>query len=471
MNSNDNYLSLGNNLLEIPSNEPIAEYSADTDEDTCSYSENTNSDPIDSFVKYYKAMVINNTLLAYDEKHHRYSELTLDQFRSIFSYLTDFAYDDNSINEAYTELLSNESIKRATFPYTPNIIVFNNGVFNVKKGKLKKHSPEYFNKITVNANYIVPDEDEPEKDFDEAPKFKNFIDKISDGDKEVRNRMLEFLAYCLLPTNPGKYVFVLGPEQNSGRSTLLNMLKKLVEDTAVCSVNLKALASKHTADALIHSQIGVASAVSNDDFNTATIKELYRITSEDTAYSSYAQGKGSSETFHTKIIMESMGHLRFDKFHTEEWNRLVIVPFIKSIPRDERKDKIKLKKDERDLVATVLANTAHKLYCNNFIFKDCPKALELKQKWIADSSPVVASFVKQCCIITNDNSRIHTEDLFSAFEIFCFENNLTLISKKLFSSQIKALGMQPSKWVKGKSNARGYVGIKLNDVWQSKINQ
>lgn len=82
-------------------------------------------------------------------------------------------------------------------PYCP----LKNGILYLNKMKLKHHSPKRRTFTVLDACY---DEDA------ECPVFDEFLDTITEGREELKERFMMALGYLLIEPSNGKYFFVMG---------------------------------------------------------------------------------------------------------------------------------------------------------------------------------------------------------------------------------------------------------------------
>lgn len=96
-------------------------------------------------------------------------------------------------------------------PYCP----LKNGILYLNKMKLKHHSSKRITFTVLDACY---DEDA------ECPVFDEFLDTITEGREDLKERFMMSLGYLLIEPSNGKYFFVMGYAPNSGKSILGNTM-------------------------------------------------------------------------------------------------------------------------------------------------------------------------------------------------------------------------------------------------------
>ena len=103
-------------------------------------------------------------------------------------------------------------------------ISFRNGVLDVSNLELHRHSPKH-------VVFYELDSDWRENAY--PKQFYRFLRTVCGADQEVQTRVLETIGYLLSPINEGKCFFVMGTAPDSGKSTLGEMLERIVGEPYV----------------------------------------------------------------------------------------------------------------------------------------------------------------------------------------------------------------------------------------------
>ena len=110
-------------------------------------------------------------------------------------------------------------------------VVLRNGVFNLATKQLVPHSPTQYNTCYIDTNYV-----------ENAPFSKtidDFFNKLAGADISKKTLLYEIVGYCLLRRNIFAKFFICLGEGQTGKSTFLNLITKLVgaENTSYISLS------------------------------------------------------------------------------------------------------------------------------------------------------------------------------------------------------------------------------------------
>jgi len=173
-------------------------------------------------------------------------------------------------NEVIHAIKRRNFVEREELDGDPNILNFENGLFNIDNVKLSEHTPEYFSRNQFSFEY-----DENAK----CPVFDKFLES-SLPDEVKRENILEDMASCFLPQINLKKIILYVGEGYNGKSVLTNVLTKMLggKDN-VSNVSLKqfsrpfSMANLEGKLANIHSDIDKGSVGSLADLKVASSED------------------------------------------------------------------------------------------------------------------------------------------------------------------------------------------------------
>lgn len=338
-------------------------------------------------------------------------------------------------------------------PYCP----LKNGILylNKMKLKLKHHSPKRRTFTVLDACY---DEDA------ECPVFDEFLDTITEGREELKERFMMALGYLLIEPSNGKYFFVMGYAPNSGKSILGNTIQKLYPENSVSNLSLGELGGKFETESLLYSRINISLDLPQEVLNASAVSKLKRITGGD-SIEIQRKNQGSLKLDHNmKFLFATNFPLRIDSNDPAFLDRIIFLPFMKSVPKDERDpDLAKKLWKERDAIVTKALQYARKLMKQGWQFPpipdvDCMRGIQRK-----NSMDYLKEFLENHCEMGDYNYFTATSDLRRAYEAYCDENGTCPCSATAFNKYMEqAGGVRDRKRLTASENpVWGFYGIRL----------
>jgi putative DNA primase/helicase len=299
-------------------------------------------------------------------------------------------------------------------------IVFHNGVLNLMTMELLSHSSQYLTFYELDAEWR----------HDANPKrFKKFLLQASGSDEEIALRVLESMGYLLSPVNEGKYFFVMGTAQNSGKSTLGELLRKLIGDEFVISRSTYQMGNRFSLGDIQGKLLNMALDLPKGKLNPVTVSVIKQITGGDVISTEQKYEKIKEVHSNMRFLFASNYPVTVPPEDDDDafWDRMVIIPFLYSVNKSEADSQLiqKLEQEKSDIVSFCLSAFG-KVLRNNCIFSNCAAAERMKESWrydVFDDTSTAEAFVKQYIDVTgNANDGIYSKELYDRYRDFCVSN-------------------------------------------------
>lgn len=196
-----------------------------------------------------------------------------------------------------------------------SFINFKNCMFNPSDQARLPHRKEYYS--TIRIPYIYDTEIKCEL-------WLKTLDEILQGNKDKISSFQEFVGYCLLPeTNQKKALLLLG-ESNSGKSTLLFIVKDLLGAENVSNVPLQYLSNPQYTPLLINKMVNIDADVAKD---AAKYEREFKIITTGEAVSCNQKHIPTFEFVpKCKIILAANEFPRITDRSNAFYNRLILIP-------------------------------------------------------------------------------------------------------------------------------------------------
>lgn len=311
-------------------------------------------------------------------------------------------------------------------------VTFQNGNLNLKTGALSPHSPMVFTTFCIHANYLGPGCDVG------TPVFDQVIFRAGGGDGRFAERLLQMFGYVLTPDVQGKCGFLLQGVTNSGKSLLCNFLSSFFPEDKVAAISLHSVGERFSTAELEGAALCITPDLPAAPLSEKAAGMVKALSGNDLIQADRKYQKHTKFHFGGKFVM-STNHALLTKNHDPAFaDRIVVLPFLHSIPRKEWDsgllEKLKL---ERDAVASKAIDAYFRLCRNNYIFAgnymlNLPAA-------IGNSAPVqfltaelVDRYARQY-YQPADDGRVFVSDAYTDFCMRCGINPDPALFGKLFT--------------------------------------
>lgn len=368
----------------------------------------------------------------------------------------------NLFTHVRTMLSTDSSIKVKRLEDNNRIVVLRNGIYDVEKGKLRLHSHKEIVFSYVNANYV---RDEKCKHFD------NFIESVTEGDKVLKERLWMFIGYLLMQTLEAKVFFIMGEAPDSGKSLLGNFIESLFPTEYVSNIALTDMNKPFSVAPIAGSAINISLDLPSTKLNAVAVSNLKMFTGGDTFNINEKFEKVYRYENRAKLVFASNFPISLIENDNAFWNRLVYLPFKKSVPKEEQDRELlkKLQKEKNAIVSKAILY-AQKLIEADFQFPTTPYIECKMAEWRGISCKSIENFLGDCCHCDSTYEGELTETLYNEYIKYCDFANYVAVSRSKFIHFLEnSIGLKNrKKRIDGAYNPRSsFEGIMLRDTVES----
>lgn len=114
----------------------------------------------------------------------------------------------------------------------PNLLPLENGVFDLTKNELLPYSQDHFFTFKHPIHY---------NQQGEAPKFKQFLEEVTEKDAQKQETLLRIIGYCFYRAHPSQKAIMLIGTGANGKSVYLNIIRTILGQKTVTSMALQEL--------------------------------------------------------------------------------------------------------------------------------------------------------------------------------------------------------------------------------------
>ena len=273
-----------------------------------------------------------------------------------------------------------------------------------------------------------------------------------DGNTEMIDYLQEVFGYCLTESTAERCLFYLYGEGRTGKSTLLNVWRKIMGDYSQNMAPHSLVAQKYPGainnDIARMQNVRMVTAIETDSdqsFSEALVKQLTGGTDMVSARFLY------SEYFDfvpvAKIFVAS-NHLMGIKGSDEAvWDRIRLIPFNVRVAEDKQDKDLfeKLLKEKAGIFNWALEGHRRWQIRGALLH---PQVMKIALAQYRAEVDVVGDFLAGACI-NSPNSDIVAGEIFDAFKAWCEQSCVEPVTKSAFGRYLKHKGYKSKRGTKG----------------------
>lgn len=329
-------------------------------------------------------------------------------------------------------------------------IAFKNGILDIVTGEMQDFSPEIVITNQIKFDY------EPNAYHELTDKTLN---KLACGDLDVRAVIEECTGYCLYRRNELGKAFILTGDKSNGKSTFLDMVKTMLGNENVSSLDIQELGDRFSTSMLFGKLANIGDDIADDFMKGREVSMFKKIV---TGNRVKAELKGQDPFDfepYVKLLFSANDIPRMKDKTGAVIRRLVIIPFnatfSKSDPDFDPWIKYKLCAPEAIQYLIALGIEGLRRVLANKEFTTSESVEKQLQEYEKENNPII-SFIDLIGLDAIENEV--TTDVYKRYALFCAENGYNVLSNIQFSKQLsKRAGVKTEvRKVEGKS-VRFYV--------------
>ncbi|MCI5630173.1 MAG: phage/plasmid primase, P4 family [Clostridium sp.] len=337
-------------------------------------------------------------------------------------------YIKNSKSSERTEIIKYlEILTENKYQTSPKTLAVANGLYDIETKHLSVFDSNVIikNKIPVNYNPSAYDED-----------MDKTLNKICCNNKQLRMLIEEMIGYCLFRRNELGKCFILTGAGSNGKSTLLDVIKRLLGEDNISSVALEDLNDRFKTFQLEGKLANIGDDISNKYIdNNSTFKKL--VTGE--TVNVERKGKDPFDfNNYSKLIFSCNDMPRINDLSDGLKRRIILIPFNAKFSKSDSDydpfiiDKLFEPTALEYLLKLALAGLDRILYNRSFT---TPKLItDAWDEYEKTNNPVLG-FIEEAKI---DNEL--TTDVYLQYQTYCAASGLKHLSKSVFTRELCKLG-------------------------------
>lgn len=292
-------------------------------------------------------------------------------------------------------------------------------------------------------------------------KFQNFLNDVFGTHEKTKREFCKFLGLCLSDIRDLKIAaFLYGPS-NTGKSVMLNLLKKLIGSEFTASVSFSQLGNEFAISRLVGKRLNVSGEVSGttnkrlDIFKSLTGNDEIEVCNKYEDYAAFANEALLVFACNNFPPVQSVPEL--ESF----LSRVIIFPFENQKPRDQWIPELEsvLMEDAAGILDAAIEGL-RQLEEDDFSMKETNPMQNAKREFVRlyDNFSLFADEY----LIENPQSRIATREIGRAYGMFCMREGLIPLAENIWVQRLKQKFVCESTTVSvDGGRIRGFQGIEL----------
>lgn len=309
---------------------------------------------------------------------------------------------------------------------SPKYIGLKDSILDIETGETFPYTPKWIIQNRIDYNY------NPDAYHELMDKTLN---KVACNDPQIRALLEEMIGYALYRKNALQVAFILTGEGSNGKSTILNIIKKLIGKANYTSLDLRELEDSFKPSELYNKLANIGDDISAKYLETSSIFKKVVTGETFMVQRKYAQ-PFTLESYATQIFCANQ--LPSVNDHSDGFSRrLVIVPFNAKFSKHDAdydpfiEDKL-LEDDALEyLLKIAIDGLKRALYNKQFTKSDAGE--KEKELYLRSNNNVLEWFDDEEPKIENES----VADVYRMYSVWCALNGAKAVKKNTLSKEIR----------------------------------
>jgi P4 family phage/plasmid primase-like protien len=346
-------------------------------------------------------------------------------------------------------------ISHDEFDKDSHIINLKQGLFNLKTGTIKEHSPDYLSRVRIPIYY---------NSKATCPRFDKFLDSSLESDEKKIRTVLEMIAYTLIKDSSLlQKAFMNTGKGSNGKSVLFDINFAMLGKENVSAKTIHDFQTNRFATSALENKLANICADVGNRGLTET-EALKKIISGDVLDCERKGKEGYTFVPYATLIFSANEIPEVSDESEAFARRFELIEWTKQFYDKDRDKTVKtIRKDKNELsgifnklipIAKYLLQEEKMMYESN--------VQDARKKWL-EKSDSVGQFLNNVVI---DDIQNHTQvsTVKSQYHKFCIENNFRPVTPVKFNDKLEERGYErDSKSIDGKTT-KVWLGFVLNNL-------
>ncbi|MFJ7888423.1 phage/plasmid primase, P4 family [Lysinibacillus xylanilyticus] len=327
-----------------------------------------------------------------------------------------------------------------------------NGVVNLKTGKLQPHDREF--KLTKITNISF-------EENAKCPNWVAFLDQIFLGDKELTEYMQRLIGYSLTGDISEQIMMFLVGGGSNGKSTFINTIKDLVGEYSKQAKSDTFIKKKETgANNDIARLVGsrFVSAIESEEGEKLSESFVKQITGGEPVLARFLRQEYFEYIPEFKVFFTTNHKPIIGGLDEGIWRRVKLIPFDLNLPAHKRDKKLPEKLSlEMSGILNWAIEGCLKWQKDGLIE---PKVVTKATGLYKEDMDILDPFLVECCYTDkeNDQIKIEAKELYNVYDSFCYKSGERTLGNRSFYRMLETKGFKKER---GAGNKLYVYGLTL----------
>lgn len=326
--------------------------------------------------------------------------------------------------------------EREDFDRDKYLLNVENGILNLKTGKLQQHDRELkLTKIT----HVTLDENA------QCPEWLNFLNQIFQGDKELIEYMQRLIGYSLTGEISEQIMMFLIGGGSNGKSTFINTIKDLMGEYGKQAKSDTFIKKKETgANNDIARLFGsrFVSAIESEEGEQLSESFVKQITGGEPILARFLRQEYFEFEPEFKVFFTTNHKPVIKGVDEGIWRRVKLIPFNLQLPKHKRDKKLP---EKLSLEMSGILNWALEgcLKWQKSGLQE-PSIVEQSTGEYKEEMDILGPFLFECCIKKED-AQIEAKELYEAYANWCYRNGEIQLKNRAFYRVLETQGFKKER--------------------------
>lgn len=295
--------------------------------------------------------------------------------------------------------------------HSGHYINFRNGMYDAKRKMIFPHTPKI---MSINQVPMVYD---PNADHGSGAEIERFLE-FAIPDKDDREMLLEYIGLCCSIDISQQKMLVICGEGGTGKSTIINLIQKIVGKQNTSNVAMSKLSENFQAIRMMGKLLNACADLEIDALDDVT--KIKQLVGEDSMSDSYKGKDVISFDNYAKLLFSTneLPLVRNEK--TDGFYRRLLILTMNEVPDHRDPDLPERLEKEIPYLLHMAMEALNRMYQRGHIIVS--KNSVEKAKQLRYDSDTIEAFLNECCTINcGSNVRIDRKELYEHYDAWCEE--------------------------------------------------